>query len=439
MKSIIKTVLISLLIIAAGAAGFAALKATKPVPPKKETEKIRPLVRVMEVEKGEYRAVIEESGNVEPKTSLEITSEVSGRITKVSENLQVGYFVKQGELLIEIDPREYRYSVAQYQAQIAQYEAEKSQLRQERKNLKRNIEVEEDKLELAKEELQRKKKLFESKSISESELDKQELEYKQIFVSLLNQRNALALLESREELIEAKIEATKAQLETANLKLEKTQIFAPFSGRISEESVETGEYVTAGQKLATMYDISAMEIVINISPRKMTRWISREESEKTFPEITDVAKVNEWVQKYGPKGEVVFRYGDETKTWPGKVTRLKGALDATTRTVPIVVEVKDPFKGVKPGHGPPLLPGMFVDVILQGRLLRDVAAIPRSAVQQDKVYVVEDGKLAIRDVKVEFLSRDTAIVSKGLKDGDKVILSSIPVAVPGTELRIAKK
>ena len=114
------------------------------------------------------------------------------------------------------------------------------------------------------------------------------------------------------------------------------------------------------------------------------------------------------MRKHGPKGEVIFRVGKLERKWPGRITRIKSALDPTTRTIPVVVEVKDPFKGVKPGERPPLIPGMFVKVRLQGRVLDDVVSIPRGAVQDGTVYVVEDGKLAIRPVKIEMIIQRSA-------------------------------
>ncbi|MDQ7784525.1 MAG: efflux RND transporter periplasmic adaptor subunit [Desulfomonilaceae bacterium] len=436
MSARIRTAVICLGILAVGLAGFLGLKATKPTPPEKEATRVRPIVRVMEVKTDDFRATIEENGTVEPKTTLEITAEVAGRIVYVSNSLRVGFFVKEGELLIEVDPREYRLSVAQSKAELAQLAAELAKIDQERQNIGRNIEVEKDKLALARSELERKKKLLASGSLSQSEVDKQEIDTKQQEVSLVNQQNALALLKSQKDLVQAKIDSTQAKKEIAKLKLEKTKIFAPFNGRIHDESVEEGHYVQVGQKLATIYDTSAMEVVVNFSPTKTALWIS-EETREDFPPLNDLGQVNLWMEKYGPPAKVTFAWAGRTRTWSGKVSRLKGALDAATRTVPIVVEVKDPFKDISPGKSPPLVPGMFVDVVIEGALLKNVARIPRSALHNaDSVYVVSDGKLEIRKVHVKMVTRNEAIISKGLKEGDKVIVSPVSVPIPGAELRI---
>jgi RND family efflux transporter MFP subunit len=433
----LKTFIISAGIILVGVAGFVVLKATKPAPPEKKSDRARLIVRVMPVKTEDVQATVEESGTVEPKTTLDVTAEVAGSIIYVSENLRQGYFVAKDELLVEIDPREYRLSIAQAKAQIAQSKAEMAKTQQERENIKRNITVEKDKLALSKSELERMKRLLKSGSLSQSEIDKQAISTRGMEVSFLAQQNALALLKSQEDVIRAKIEATEAQLEIAQIKLDKTKIRAPFPGRVREETADTGEFVSVGQKLATIYDITAMEVVVNVPPRKAGLLIEPSDRPEGRPRFTSPNEVNEWIKKIGPPATVSFRWGDRTATWKGKLTRLKGSLDEATRTVPMVIEVKNPFKDARPGVRPPLLPGMFVDVVLKGRLFKDVAKVPRSALHEGSVYLVVDGKLRIQKVKVEMMTREEAIVSEGLKNGDKVILSPLAVPIPGMELRVA--
>lgn len=439
MSTAVRSGLISVLIILLGVGGFILLKATKPPPPEKESAVAVPIVRVMDVKKKDIRAEVVESGNVQPKTILDLITEVSGRVTYVSESLQIGYFVTKDELLVEIDPREYRLSVAQFRAQIAQLKAEMAGLVQERENILRNLAVEKAKLELSRSELDRKKKLYESGSLSQSDYDRQNLEYMQMEASHLNQQNALALLKSSEELTKAKMEATEAQLDSANLKLEKTKIFAPFDGRVHEEDVDEGEYIVTGKRLATIYDISAMEIVINLSPEKGMRLVEPLKEFHDFSSFPDLKEINALFKTYGPKGLVRLRVQNRDTTWPCQVTRLKGALDQTTRTIPVVVEVKDPFKDAQPGVRPPLVPGMFVEVVLQGKVFKDVARIPRSAVHEGEVYLLAGGRLQVKPVEIAMMTREDALISKGLNDGDKVILSQIPVPIPGSPLREAPK
>ena len=208
---------------------------------------------------------------------------------------------------------------------LAQLQAELAKIVQEKANIQRHIEVEGYKLKLSRSELERKEKLLETGSLSQSEVDKQDIDTKQKEVSLVNQQNALALLKSQKDLVLAKIQSTKAKKEIAELKLEKTKIFAPFNGRVRDESVEEGQYVQIGQKVATIYDTSAMEIVVNVSPTNSARWVS-EETRENFPPLNDLGQVNMWMEKYGPSGQSDLQVGPREEDMVGKSDPAQGCL-----------------------------------------------------------------------------------------------------------------
>jgi RND family efflux transporter MFP subunit len=243
-------------------------------------------------------------------------------------------------------------------------------------------------------------------------------------------------MKSQKDLIKAKIDATRAQLESAGLKLEKTKIFAPFNGRIMEESVEEGQFAQIGQKLAVIFDISAVEIVIQVPGFKIPQLGMFHGKNSKFPAFAEVSEVNKLMREHGPEAIVRFRIAGRDLTWKGKVTRVQGQIDVATRTIPMVVEVKDPFKGVVPGKKPPLVPGMFVEVLLKGKLFKNVFKVPRAALHAGQVYLVTDGKLEIRKVKVVRVGREYVYIANGLKDGDKIVISPIAVPIPGQPMRI---
>ncbi len=438
MKPIIKTVLICAVILAIGVAGFVGLKATRPTPPKKVIKSEGPLLKAQTAKKEDIKVWVKENGTVTPKTTMDVIVEAPGIIVEVSPNLMPGYFVNKGEKLIQIDPREFKLSVQSNKAQIAQLEAEKARILQERENIRLNLELEQEKLKLAEAELERKRSLLDTASVSQSEVDRQAIEAKTRETALLAQKNALALMKSQVDVIDAKIEATKAQLEMSKLKLEKTTISAPFDGRVTSESAEEGEYAPVGQKLASIFDISAMEIIVNLSSFKMIHLEVMKKFKSNSETWKDVNAINRLIRKYGPNAEVTFKWSDNIRVWRGKVTRMTGQLDVATRTVPLVVEVKDPYKNVVPGESPPLVPGMFVDVALEGRTYKDVVRAPRAALHRDKVYLAKDGKLEIREVKTVMRDRDHVLVSEGISDGDKIIVSPISTPIPGMAVRVVE-
>jgi hypothetical protein len=79
---------------------------------------------------------------------------------------------------------------------------------------------------------------------------------------------------------------------------------------------------------------------------------------------------------------------------------------------------------------------MFVRVKIKGITVPDVYVIPRSALRaRDQVFIFRDGRLDVRPVQILRKGENEVVVQNGLKDGERLILSAIPAAVPGMRLR----
>jgi multidrug efflux pump subunit AcrA (membrane-fusion protein) len=100
----------------------------------------------------------------------------------------------------------------------------------------------------------------------------------------------------------------------------------------------------------------------------------------------------------------------------------------------VIVRVDDPF--VSSDGRPALTPGMFVDVAIEGRTLRDVVKVPRSAVHEGpSVWRFDDGRLRITPVEVRRADREWTYVSSGLSDGALVITSTMEAVTDGMLVR----
>ena len=103
--------------------------------------------------------------------------------------------------------------------------------------------------------------------------------------------------------------------------------------------------------------------------------------------------------------------------------------------VSVVVEVAKPYD--ISGGRPPLLPGAFVEVLIEGAVVKDALAVPRDAVREaNKVWLVEDGKMYVTELKILRADKDFAYVTSGLEDGARIVLSSIDIVVDGMEIRV---
>ncbi|ETW98057.1 MAG: hypothetical protein ETSY1_20345, partial [Candidatus Entotheonella factor] len=138
-----------------------------------------------------------------------------------------------------------------------------------------------------------------------------------------------------------------------------------------------------------------------------------------------------------PPATVQWRGETQTYTWPGYVGRWEAGLDSRTRTLTLVVEVREPWKHFQPGEQPPLQPGMFCQVSIVARRVPNAVVIPRAALRPDQtVFVAVNDALAIRPVQVLHLQKDRAMLTGGLRAGDQLVVSPLTAPVVGMQLRL---
>ena len=139
-----------------------------------------------------------------------------------------------------------------------------------------------------------------------------------------------------------------------------------------------------------------------------------------------------------PPVDLTAELGGRTHRWRGTLARTEGEIDPTTRLMYAVVRVDAPNDRARhPDSDSPLAVGLFVETSIAGRTIDDCFVVPRSALRgRDRVFVVEDDKLRIREVEVVRAEAERAVV-RGLENGDRVILSPLEAPVDGQAVRIA--
>jgi RND family efflux transporter MFP subunit len=391
------------------------------------------LVRGLRLQKEEKTLWVSGYGTVRPKVEVQIVPEVSGKLVRRSPGLQNGGFVQKGELLFEVDPRDFELTVAQRRAQIAQLEADIQRLNQEEKNNQTGLEIAERQLKLVQVELERNRKLREQGVVSPTQFENTLQSFLRQEQTLLQARIALNLIPPQLAQKRAALRVAQAQLEEAQLSLERTKYLSPFDGRVRQAKIEVGDYVRSGQSIGAVHDMSVVEVPVSV-PVEDARWAFRRvQGFSQFP------RSREEVQRYFPSAEVIWNRFGQAFRWQGQVTVVEAGLDEATRAVTLIVEVDEPLKKWAPGEHPPLIAGMFVQARIRGITVPDVFVIPRTALHEDEhVYILRDGVLDIRKVQVLRKDENEAVVQNGLWEGEWIILSSIPEAVPGLKLRLAE-
>ena len=118
---------------------------------------------------------------------------------------------------------------------------------------------------------------------------------------------------------------------------------------------------------------------------------------------------------------------DRPAKWPARVVRTSDTVNPQTRTVGVIVYVERPYADIRPETKPPLVKGMFAEVVISGRPIHDAIVIPRAAIRDGKVYIAdEENRLRIRPVTVQAEQGAKALIAE-LVSGEIARTLGLPV------------
>lgn len=250
--------------------------------------------------------------------------------------------------------------------------------------------------------------------VSAAQLHLEEVRAKARVARRVNGRdaNAYALLVPHLREAETRLEAAQAARRQAQLQLERTQIRAPFAGRLRSVSVRQGQLVAQGQVLAQLYAPDVMEVRLPLSDH----WLSLL-AEQT-PEGVLAAPI---------AVRLKARYGGRMQFWRGQVVRVEGGLDRN-QMVTLVAHIPAMDDQVPPP------PGVWLEAAIESRELDGLARLPRSVLGNDgAVWVVSaDSSLQRRHVDVIYEDDESVFVGDGLRDGEMVAMSGNLRLLEGT-------
>ncbi len=372
------------------------------------------LVRSIAVPQVDLIPQVQGYGTVQPAKIWKAVAQVSGQILEMHPKLRDGAVIEKDSVLFKIDPSDYELN-------LAQTEAELKELERRGANTKASLKIEQRSVTLARKESQRLRKLAKSGTLSRSNADSAERNLLSAQIRVQNLKNTLALLPAQRQVLKTKI----AQ---AQRNLEHTQVRAPFNLRVSQLAIETHQYVGKGQALFAGDAIDSVEIIAQISMSSLrTLFIGRSE------QVNNVEQMNQQLLKItGFKPRLHLDLGNHTAHWPAKFVRFHDNIDAQTRAMGVVLTVDKPLSYVIPGQRPPLSKGMFVQVTLQGQVQPQRLVIPRVAVHDEQVYLINaENRLELRPIELLFNQGDLSVVKSGLAAGEQVVISDLIPAVSG--------
>lgn len=407
--------------------GIAAWLISTAEPPARTEQAERSVVaRLAKVETGRLRTEVRGFGNVQAARSWEAVAEVAGTVIWRHPDLDAGNMLPEGTTVLRIDPTAYELAVAQAEADLAALEADAAQLSVDEANTGRLLALEENRLKLAEAELARIRDLAKRGVAAQSALDVQERSTLQVHRGVEELRNAHALIPSRQARLEAQVARTNVVLDRARRDLSKTEIVAPFDLRVGKVHVERHQYVGAGQPLISADDMARVEITAQIPVASFRRLLSGT-SDGGVMTLSDLSN------RFAGVSAEVRLVSDPSQIWTGQLMRVESALDPQARSVPAVIAVDDPYSEANPPLRLPLVPNMYVEVILTGPESAPRVTLPDSAIHEGPIVYLrnEEGRLELREVSVEWRQSGLAVLEDGIAAGEEVILDDLMPAIPG--------
>lgn len=311
-------------------------------------------------------------GEVSPSTEIQLVLEVAGQVTYVSPNFANGGYFRSGEVLLRVDKSRYELDLTKAQSRVVS-----AKQKYRRTELELSLDDEVTGLPSP--------KRYHQRQLAE---------------------------------LEAQIEAAEADLKWVKMQLKKTELRAPFDGRVRQVMIGTGQYVSPGARLAQVYPVDRAEVRLPLSDRQLA-----------ILDLPTISRNN----KNAPEVTFSLRYGDRPFTWAGHIVRTESGLDARNRLLYVVAQIHRPYDRdvTQPGR-PSLSSGQFLEAEIMGKDHHDIVVLPRRALRNGtEVWVVKDSKLSRRDVSILHKTQDQVFVSDGLVQGEQVVMTPLEVAIEG--------
>lgn len=331
-------------------------------------------VNVLEVAAEDVPLSFEFSARAQGYKETEVRARVSGILLK--KNYVEGSQVKEGDVLFEIDPKEYKAKLNNAKANLAKA---KAQLRR------------------AETEWARIEKLFKQRVVSEKSRDDAQAE-------LEAQKAAVLMAES--------------EVETAQLNFDYTKVTAPISGVTGMEVQSEGSLISATGLLTNITQLDPIYVIFSASESEMMS-------------LSNMVN-NGLIRNPENKSEIVAKIkfsNDSFYPLPGQINFINSGIDEGTGTIKLRAVFPNPKKQLKPGQ--------FLRLVMEGLTRVNALIVPQEAIMQGAngsyVYIVND-KNMVESVNIQtgLMTKEGGwIVDSGLKAGDRVIVSNLMKIRPG--------
>ncbi|NOR80635.1 MAG: hypothetical protein GQ529_07340 [Methyloprofundus sp.] len=396
-------------------------------------------VNVIEVNPFDVRPAILGFGTVEPDILLESKSEVAGKITYVHPQLRNGAILPKDTVIIRIEQEDYQLALQQAQATAASHRAQFREIQLQKSNLQTELTIVRKKLKLAKVELSRIESLVKKNSISKSSRDTQQVNVLKLQQEVQKLIHQLKTLPEQIANAEAALANAESIVETQQRNLGRTVIKLPFNARISQRAIDENQYISKG---ALLYSAQTTDkILINGQfALQHFRTLAKDfkGNEALLKEAFLSGFSSDTFKQLGLSAKVRLADND-SPFWQANVERISSQLDPNTRTLGIVVSVDNPYAQIIPGTKPPLMQGMYTEIVLQGKA-KTFYVIPRDALHENEIFIVnKQNQLERRSVEHIQVQGKMVLLTTGLQAGEQLIVSDVFPAIPGMQVKTTEE
>ncbi len=376
-----------ILLVAVGIAILLFWTREEPEPEPREERVV--IVRTEKVYRSSHRLDVVARGQVRPYRQAAIVPQVTGKIVEVNPRLVLGGLLSRDEILVRIEEKDFRLAVQEASSSLTDAQTQ--------------LALEKGRQGVAREEWQKYMERHKDSPAPETV--------------------ELVLRQPQLQALQANVEAAKAGLDRASLNLERTAVRVPFDAVVLSERAAVGQLANPQQVIADLADSSVFWVLASI-PSDQIHYIA-------IPGIN---------AEKGSRALIQQDLGLTERIWEGRVVGLAGDVVSEGMMARILVAVEDPFERETKevlADGLPLLLGVSVKLIVEGRHEEDLVEVPRSAIREDdQIFVFsEDGVLSIRRPVIAWRLPHSILVRTGMEDGERVITSPMEAPVEGLRLQ----
>ena len=347
----------------------------KPQAEKRHSQPKLAVVTVKKVNSETISVPVYSRGTIKASTDIILTSEVQGRVQSISKHFSSGGFFEKNEVLLKVDPVNYELDLAKVKSQVSKAELNLARVKAD---------------------------------VRTNRLGKTKVGI------------------ARDAEAKAQLNAAQADRERVKILLAKTELRAPFSGRVLEKAVGIGQYISPGMQLGRIFSTKSAEIHLPLSDAQI--------SLINIPFRDDTNPANH------PSVRLKAGYGGASYYWHGHIVGTEGGVNERNRLLYLVANIENPF-GSDPEQPqrPPLIVGKFVEAEIEGSSFKNVFVVPREAVRNSSQVLTVDNnqRLHIHEVEILYRGKDNIYIKSGLKENDHIVMTPLDVIVDGMRVLLS--